>query len=866
VTPGDLPPAASPDAPDAPPPAADHGLSARGWLNQNWPSLAMIALLFGMAYWQWGPEALLAGLKVALGLGFVIFIHELGHFLAAKWCDVHVVTFSIGFGPALPGCHFQRGETTYKLALLPLGGYVNMVGEGPEADEDEDYPRSFKNKPVGQRMLIISAGVIMNVLFGFLCFVIVYRYHGVDRPPAVVWQTEAGSRAWEKGVRPGWQITRIGDKQDPWFDDMRVIVALSREGREVQFEFVDRDGKKHAVPMEPFRDDNNLMPVIGVRPPDELRLLPERAKRQHSLPVSYDSATARARALNLAPRDRVVEATSPLHGDAVKPLRVDLRPLDAVRALLPRAPVGVFSAALVAAERSQQSPGFEWQELAHRMSLAGDRTMELRVLRSGAAAGAKPESVALRPGGFAFDDRIVGTTDPATPERPFNVTYLPAPPDDSEKRAAEGPFLFRRRMAALAGRPVVMRVERDGGVVEDVFVPPAYHRTLGLRMKMGEIAAVRSPAAEAFDQAKVPRVGMRISGVSVAYDGEPFRPLLDGPIDPVRLPSDLERHVNADPRRDPSKWRVQLKVRGKIHHDSNEERTLPPMAWDASFAVGEEASLARSSPMSIPQLGVAYRVESTVEAVEPGSPAERAGFKAGDQVQQMRFRDGGKTPDAEKWTKWLEMASKRGKEEPYDQWAHFFRYLQLADHPQVEMKVQREGKPWKVTRDGKETDVIAVEAARDLTWPLADRGLMLMPDHRRQQADSLVEAVAFGLDRTWGFIQQIYLNLSSLITGRISPKSLGGPIEIASQAFSFAGEDLFTFALFLGIISINLAVVNFLPIPVLDGGHMVFLLYEAIRRKPPSETVRVVATYIGLAIIGSLMIFVFYLDINRRFF
>ena len=68
-----------------------------------------------------------------------------------------------------------------------------MVGEGPEADEDEGYPRSFKNKTVGQRMIIISAGVIMNVLFGCICFVLVYRYRGVERPPAVIASIDAGS-------------------------------------------------------------------------------------------------------------------------------------------------------------------------------------------------------------------------------------------------------------------------------------------------------------------------------------------------------------------------------------------------------------------------------------------------------------------------------------------------------------------------------------------------------------------------------------------------------------------------------------------------------------------------------------------------
>ncbi len=185
----------------------------------NGPYLVIMIILGVWLYRSFGIDGLVRAAMVTFGLGFVIFIHELGHFLTAKWCDVHVQTFSIGFGPALPGCSFTRGETTYKLAVLPLGGFVNMVGEGPDADEDEDYPRSFKNKTVGQRMLIISAGVIMNVLFGALCFIIVYRYHGIDRPTAIVWQTEPGSRAWQQGVRPGWRITGLDDIKNPWFDE-----------------------------------------------------------------------------------------------------------------------------------------------------------------------------------------------------------------------------------------------------------------------------------------------------------------------------------------------------------------------------------------------------------------------------------------------------------------------------------------------------------------------------------------------------------------------------------------------------------------------------------------------------------------------
>ncbi|HZT81812.1 MAG TPA: site-2 protease family protein, partial [Gemmataceae bacterium] len=84
--------------------------------------------------------------------------------------------------------------------------------------------------------------------------------------------------------------------------------------------------------------------------------------------------------------------------------------------------------------------------------------------------------------------------------------------------------------------------------------------------------------------------------------------------------------------------------------------------------------------------------------------------------------------------------------------------------------------------------------------------------------------------------------------------------------YNLAGEDWPMFFLFLGMISINLAVINFLPIPVLDGGHMVFLVYEKLRGRPASEHVRLAATYLGLLFILSLMAFVIYLDVKRRWF
>src|ERR1051325_2182784 len=102
--------------------------------------IGMMFLLLVYLLYKFTFEEMWNITKAVLGLSFVVFVHELGHFLAAKWCDVNVTTFSIGFGPAIPGCRFKWGETTYKFAILPLGGYVQMVGQidGDEASDGSE--------------------------------------------------------------------------------------------------------------------------------------------------------------------------------------------------------------------------------------------------------------------------------------------------------------------------------------------------------------------------------------------------------------------------------------------------------------------------------------------------------------------------------------------------------------------------------------------------------------------------------------------------------------------------------------------------------------------------------------------------------
>jgi regulator of sigma E protease len=203
--------------------------------------------------------------EVVFGLGFVIFIHELGHFLVAKWNGVKVEKFSIGFGPTLLG--MRRGETEYVIAAVPLGGFVKMLGEGfeEEANRSTD-PRAYTNKSVGARMAIISAGVIMNVLLGMGCFVFAYG-RGMHDRPAKIGAVNAASPAYEAGLRTGDEILSVDGKENISYSGMTLKVRLSGKGQALQFE-VKRPGQDRPIALDivPRRDPGVDYPTIGVLP------------------------------------------------------------------------------------------------------------------------------------------------------------------------------------------------------------------------------------------------------------------------------------------------------------------------------------------------------------------------------------------------------------------------------------------------------------------------------------------------------------------------------------------------------------------------------------------------------------------------
>lgn len=726
------------------------------WLFANGFSLVVVAAIIGLIAWKFTLAEQWAILKAALGLSFVIFIHELGHFLVAKWCDVHVTTFSIGFGPAIPGCRFELGETTYKISLFPLGGYVQMIGQvdGDEAsDGSEEDPRSYRNKSVGQRMAIISAGVVMNVILAVFCFIAVYQLHGKDRIAAVVGSIDSGAPAFAKGVRTGAVIERIGDARDPYFEELMMLVMATSSGEQLTLVTQRPGSSPQEVQIEPRLTREDQRPMLGIGPADSLRLLRKR-----------DVGAART------------------------------------------GPVAVGSAA------ARAEPAFE------------------------------------------FDDVIIGTTDP---DDPTKVKLLPDDPRPDAR--LKDYFVYARRMQRLAGKDVMIRVERgpkNARTTVDLKVPPAYRLSLGARMQMGQVTAVRDTAPAA-SLLHVPKSdgeksleGDRIEAVTVSdADGKELT-FTGATLDPERLPFQLRQWADRmEAAKKPLPWPpVRLTVRRHRSGAGQQyEKVQVELPWDDDWRNDRVVPMSASAPLPIPELGLGYQVQTEVAAVTNTDGP----LKAGDVIKQIKATYVG--PDGK------EVPGSWSDELSAHQWARAgYAYLNHLGANAVQKIFL------KVNRDQKVVE-IELTPALDPSWPLARRGLLLTTDTRLQKATGFLNAISLGMKDTHNNMLQVFQNLRGMITGRLSVKNIGGPVMIATAAYRIAGVDFWEFLFFLGLISVNLAVVNFLPIPVLDGGHMVFLIYEKLRGRPASEAVRVGATYAGLMLILFLFAFVLYLDISRLF-
>jgi len=166
-------------------------------------------------------------LSFIIVLGVLIFFHEFGHFLVARLFGVGVEKFSLGFGPRLIGK--KVGITDYRISAIPLGGYVKMIGEEPDAEIDpEDIPLSFTHKHVAKRMLIVAAGPVFNILLAVFIFFGIFLISGTFVLKPSVGSVKQGSPAFAAGLEKGDLITAINESMINSWDEMAEVINGSK--------------------------------------------------------------------------------------------------------------------------------------------------------------------------------------------------------------------------------------------------------------------------------------------------------------------------------------------------------------------------------------------------------------------------------------------------------------------------------------------------------------------------------------------------------------------------------------------------------------------------------------------------------------
>ncbi len=676
--------------------------------------------------------------KVAIGIGLVIFVHELGHFLAAKFFGVKCEKFYVGFdvpiqlGPIkLPRTlgKFQYGETEYGIGILPLGGYVKMLGQDDdprnaekeaerikvdEGDRDappQYDPRSFPAKPVWQRMIIISAGVVVNVITGMLFAAIAYGF-GVPYTPAVVGGVTPGGSAWQAGIRPGGEVVAVAELESE--DQLHFT--------EMKLEIMEQSLDNPALPVDVrIRYDGTV---------NEYKLLPQPHPEEPDL--------------------RMIGITNAM---AAK-----LQPM------MPAFPGTVAAEAL----------GDEW-------------------------AGATIVSV---------DGKKIDVTGVA-PAIPLQTTFVTA-----------------------ADRDIQLTLQPIGpdAKVQSVTIPPQPMRTLGLAFAPGPITAVMSgsPAEEA---------GIRVGDVITAVDGNPE-------VDAYRL---VLRSSLASSGETPIAMTLR---RGEAEDSESIEVSLKPNT--------EMAGMIPISPMSNEiasgPLGIAF---APLPIVSRGPAAGDHKIAAGDEIKSVRVLwDADQAPDAV-----AEELSDAALEKLTDGWEFdatsslnsFVSLVQLLpEGTRFEVLARRD-------RDNRVLEENLTTVADEVFW--YERGLALQATSETQTADSVGQALVLGIREGGRRLNDVFGFLGLLVQGKVKAKFVGGPIRIVQMAGMQAEQGISKQLLFLTMLSMNLAILNFLPIPALDGGHMMFLTAELIRGKRVDEQLEMKLTLAGVLAILALMVFVFANDI-----
>ncbi|MHC4258158.1 MAG: site-2 protease family protein, partial [Planctomycetota bacterium] len=273
--------------------------------------LSLVIVAVAVAWGIKNPSTALRVLAVMLGFGGIIMIHEFGHFIVAKFGGIKVEAFSIGMGPVVLGIRkLKKGwkirllpkigeeqvveegdnETEYQIALLPIGGFVRMLGQSDTGAADEsDDPRSYSNRPVWIRICVVSAGVVFNAVGAIIIFMILFM-NGIDLKPAVVGRVLPNSPAYDVGLEEGDRIVEVNGERFVDFESILLAPALSKPGEPITFVKQLPDGSEEDIQIvaEKRAGDPSNLRYTGISPASTLTVEPMMAQDPQLVEEIYE--------------------------------------------------------------------------------------------------------------------------------------------------------------------------------------------------------------------------------------------------------------------------------------------------------------------------------------------------------------------------------------------------------------------------------------------------------------------------------------------------------------------------------------------------------------------------------------------------
>lgn len=715
---------------------------------------------------------------ILLGFGLVIVVHELGHFIAARWAGIRVHAFAVGFGPAIfsfrKGLGFRKGSseeayfkhqevertginrvdapamsaTEYRLNWVPLGGYVKMLGqEDLNAEATSNAADSFQSVAVWKRMIVISAGVVMNVILAAVLFVVVFMSGMRVVSPGVGYVAPA-SAAEAAGFRAGDVVLSINGKRVDNFADISIASAMAKRDQELVFT-VARAGVDEPITLKatPRRDEVSGLLQLGLGPAEGTRVVGGEGDRSDADAVRRQLLQAGLSSVEpgstlVAVNDEVIHAPKLAPGVAM------LTPL------------------LDAMERSEGKP--------------------VRA-RFAAPTGAET-TVTLQP--RVALQRAQGEID-STASASFSHLLGMVPVTRVQTTTAKGDA------AGLVPGDLIMRA---GGVDW----PSAPDAVAQIRQRAGKtipLVVLRPVAGDADAAAE---------GVVVVV-GRQWRIVeLDAPVAP----------------------------NGQIGFGFEEATDLPLMTRAPRLARDPETK-AIPAELSIDRLFPRVMPGMVIESVD-GTRVENFAQARDAIVRATRglVDEAGEGSDAG--------ASREVTIE-----------LGLIDAATLQ-------------RLGSETRTIEVfagdaKAIAALGWTPGPVSLGFAYSSLVMQAENPVSALAMGVRETGRRVTQSYITLKRLFEGTVQVRHLKGPVGITHIGSQMAAAGPIYLLFFLALISANLAVINFLPMPIVDGGMFLLLCYEAIRGKPAPIGFQNALNMIGLILIGCIFLTVTFYDIRGLF-